>query len=240
MTQQTDRVRKRLQRIDWPGVEEALGRDGYALTPTLLSARERRELIALYADESRFRSYVDMERHRFGVGSYRYFSSPLPTLVETLRNELYPDLAAIANAWNRALGVKTAYPERWSRMQAHCHAHGQRRPTPLLLRYEAGGYNCLHQDRYGEVAFPLQATILLSRPSVDFEGGEFLLVEQRPRMQSRGEAIRLEAGQAIFFPNSQRPVQGRKGTLRVNTRHGVSRVRFGVRYALGIIFHDAA
>ena len=232
-------VRSRIARLDWQRIEADLAEHGWARTPPLLTARDCRDLVALYARDERFRSTVDMQRHRFGAGQYRYFANPLPPTVRALRVHLYPHLARVANRWRQALGRDGAFPPRLSGFLARCRAAGQIRPTPLLLRYEAGGYNRLHQDRYGDVAFPLQATLLLSRPERDFRGGEFLLLEQRPRTQSRGEAVHLAQGEAIFFPNAERPVAGARGPYRAQTRHGLSTVQAGVRYALGIIFHDA-
>jgi hypothetical protein len=211
---------------------------GYALTP-LLTAAECADLRRTYGDDRRFRSTVDMGRHRFGEGEYRYFAEPLPPLVAELRRHLFPRLAPIANRWAAALGQTERFPNDLGRWLARCAAKGQRRPTPLLLRYAGGGFNCLHQDLYGALAFPLQVTIALSDHGKDYEGGEFLLVEQRPRAQSRGEAIVLEKGAAIVFPNRHRPVAGARGAYRATVRHGVSRVRAGERLTLGIIFHDA-
>lgn len=212
---------------------------GYARVP-LLSANECRELATLYDKADGFRSRVVMQRHGFGSGEYKYLSYPLPEIVARLRTALYPPLATIANDWGVRLGEDRRFPDRLEDYLAQCHAAGQTRPTPLLLRYGAGDYNCLHQDLYGDLVFPLQLTVLLSEPGVDFTGGEFLLVEQRPRMQSRGEAIALGQGEAVIFPVRHRPVSGTRGTYRVTMRHGVSRVRSGVRQTLGIIFHDAA
>jgi hypothetical protein len=212
---------------------------GYARVP-LLSAAECRGLAALYDKADGFRSRVVMQRHGYGSGEYKYLSYPLPEIVARLRAALYPPLAAIANDWGVRLGEDRRFPERLEDYLTQCHAAGQTRPTPLLLRYGAGDYNCLHQDLYGDLVFPLQLAILLSEPGTDFTGGEFLLVEQRPRMQSRGEAIALAQGEAVIFPVRHRPVSGTRGTYRVTMRHGVSRVRSGVRQTLGIIFHDAA
>jgi hypothetical protein len=194
----------------------------------------------MYEADERFRSKVVMERHGFGRGEYKYFNYPLPPLVDDLRTSLYPHLAAIANRWNTALGIDVRYPAAHSAFVARCHAAGQTKPTPLILRYGAGDYNCLHQDLYGEHVFPLQATILLSAPDGDFAGGEFVLTEQRPRMQSRPEVVPLHQGDAVIFAVQHRPVQGSRGVYRVNMRHGVSRVRRGHRQTLGVIFHDAA
>ncbi len=231
-------ARDRVDAFDWEGIAERLAADGYALLPELLSEGECRALSRLYADEARFRKRVDLAGHGFGEGDYQYFRYPLPPLVAALRSALYPCLAAIANDWWAALGVGERFPLSHRRFLAHCRALGQARPTPLLLRYPAGGYNRLHQDLYGEVAFPLQLTCLLT-PRREFEGGEFLLVEQRPRMQSRGHAIALATGEGIVFPTRLRPVPGRRGFSRAQMRHGVSTVRSGERRTLGIIFHDA-
>jgi hypothetical protein len=186
-----------------------------------------------------FRSRVVMARHGFGRGEYKYFAYPLPATIAALRTALYPPLAAVANRWNAAMGIDVRYPASHAEYLTRCHHAGQAKPTPLLLQYEAGDYNCLHQDLYGEHVFPLQATILLSRPGVDFTGGEFMLTEQRPRMQSRGEVVTLTQGEAVIFPVHHRPVQGTRGRYRVNMRHGVSRIRSGHRHTIGIIFHDA-
>lgn len=235
----TPSVQTRLQQVDWTALARGLGERGWATTPPLLTAAECAELIALYPEEARFRSRVDMARFRFGEGEYKYFADPLPPVVLALRRHAYPPLAAIAGEWERALGRATSYPAALDGFLALCAEHGQRKPTPLMLRYEPGGYNCLHQDLYGEIAFPLQMTCLLSRPGEDFEGGEFLLVEQRPRAQSRGEVVPLAQGQVVIFATRERPARGARGVHRVNLRHGVSRVTAGLRYTLGVIFHDA-
>jgi hypothetical protein len=232
-------IQSRLQQVDWAAVAPALGAHGWATTRPLLTPAECADLVALYSESHRFRSRVEMARFRFGEGEYQYFANPLPPIVAALRRHAYPHLAAIANDWAAALGGKPAYPQELDEFLAVCAEHGQTRPTPLLLRYEAGGYNCLHQDLYGDVAFPLQMTCLLSRPDADFTGGEFLLVEQRPRAQSRAEVVPLEQGQIVIFATRERPVAGTRGTYRVNLRHGVSRVNSGRRYTLGVIFHDA-
>jgi hypothetical protein len=229
----------RLDGLDWKAIESRLDEDGHARTTAVLTRAECASLIRLYDDESRFRSRVAMERHRFGVGEYKYFARPLPPLVEGLRARLYPPLARIANRWMESLGDPRRFPPRLTSFLEACARAGQKEPTPLLLRYEAGGYNCLHQDLYGEVAFPLQVAVMLSDPEGDYEGGEFLLVEQRPRSQSAGEAIRAAQGEMVVFPNRVRPVRGSRGYYRVNVRHGVSRVRSGRRFTLGLIFHDA-
>jgi len=229
----------RITRLDWPAIERELDERGYATTPALLTRDECRQLTTLYRDERRFRARVDMARHRFGEGEYKYFAAPLPPLVAALRVRVYPHLAGIANRWAAALGTEP-YPPTLASYLARCAARGQRRPTPLLLRYVAGGYNCLHQDVYGPLAFPLQLTCVLSQFGEDYTGGEFLLVEQRLRSQSRGEAIVLGRGEVVIFPNRFRPVAGTRGSYRVAVRHGVSRLRSGERMSLGIIFHDAA
>jgi hypothetical protein len=218
----------------------ALDRDGYAVLPRLLSADECRDLAALYDERERFRSRVVMARHGYGSGEYKYLAYPLPPLVAGLRQSLYPSLAPIANRWQAQLGREAGFPDTLDRYLARCHQAGQQRPTPLILKYGPGDYNCLHQDLYGELVFPLQATVLLSRPGDDFSGGEFLLVEQRPRRQSKGEIVPLRQGDAVIFPVNHRPVAGARGAYRATMRHGVSRVHSGNRFTLGIIFHDAA
>ena len=230
----------RLRIYDWSGIADELDARGCAMLEALLSPRECNTLAAMYTDDQHFRSRVVMGRHGFGRGEYRYFDYPLPTQVAELRSTIYPRLAPIANRWNAAMGVAVRYPAAHAEFIERCHAAGQRRPTPLLLQYGAGDYNCLHQDLYGEHVFPLQAAILLSEPGRDFSGGEFVLTEQRPRMQSRAEVVPLRQGDTVVFAVHQRPVQGSRGSYRVNLRHGVSRVRSGHRHTLGIIFHDAA
>lgn len=232
-------IRARLAALDWAGIEEALGEHGHATTPPVLTPEECAGLVALYGDDRRFRSRVDMARYRFGVGEYKYFAAPLPPLVEDLRRHAYPPLAAIANRWMAALSAATRYPLDLGGFLAECARHEQTKPTPLLLRYGPGGYNCLHQDLYGDIAFPFQLTCFLSRPGVDFTGGASLLVESRPRTQSRGEAIVAGQGEVLIFPTRYRPVAGARGPLRAAVRHGVSRITSGSRYALGVIFHDA-
>jgi len=225
--------------IDWPRVSSALDAGGHALLPQLLTPRECQALARLYRDDTRFRSRVVMARHGFGQGEYRYFAYPLPEPIAGLRERLYAHLAPLANAWCARMGVEVRYPATLAAFLARCHAAGQRRPTPLLLQYGPGDHNCLHQDLYGELAFPLQVAILLSEPGRDFSGGEFVLTEQRPRMQSRVEVVPLRQGDGVVFAVDQRPVQGRRGSYRVRMRHGVSRVRSGSRHTLGLIFHDA-
>ncbi|HEY2864713.1 MAG TPA: 2OG-Fe(II) oxygenase [Casimicrobiaceae bacterium] len=230
----------RLEAVDWTAVGRELDAGGSATIGGLLDPAQCRSLAALYQVDDRFRSRVVMERHGFGRGEYKYFDYPLPPLVERLRTALYARLAPTANRWNALLKTAARYPSRHAAFLARCNAAGQTKPTPLLLRYGEGDYNCLHQDLYGEHAFPLQATILLSEPDSDFAGGEFVLTEQRPRMQSRPSVIALCQGDAVVFAVHYHPMQGSRGPYRVNMRHGVSRVRRGRRYTLGIIFHDAA
>jgi uncharacterized protein len=226
--------------IDWHEIVASLDDRGYATTPPLLTAAECRGLAALYAREDAFRSRVVMQRHSFGRGEYKYLCYPLPSAVEGLRQAIYPLLAPIANRWCKRLHEEGRFPPSLDAYLAQCHAAGQERPTPLLLKYEVGDYNCLHQDLYGDLVFPLQLTVLLSAPEEDFTGGEFLLVEQRPRAQSKGEVVPLRQGEAVIFPVHHRPVEGTRSPYRVTMRHGVSRLRSGHRYTLGIIFHDAA
>ena len=232
-------IAARVTALDWAAIERSLWEHGYARTPAVLTPDECAELVALYGDDARFRSTVDMARFRFGVGEYRYFAAPLPPLVQALRERAYPPLAAIANQFETALDTATLHPTTLDGLLAVCRRRGQTKPTPLLLRYEGGGYNCLHQDLYGDVVFPLQLTCFLSRRGVDYEGGQFLLVEQRPRAQSRGEAIDPEQGELVIFPTRHRPLQGARGWYRASMRHGVSRLLRGERYTLGVIFHDA-
>jgi uncharacterized protein len=232
-------IAKRLAELDWSALERSLWDHGFAQTPAVLSADECETLVELYDDDTRFRSRVDMARYRFGDGDYKYLAHPLPPVVGSLREEAYPRLARLANAWEETLGSETRYPPDLAGLLAVCRRHGQTKPTPLLLHYEAGGYNCLHQDLYGDIAFPLQITAFLSRRGVDYEGGDFLLVEQRPRAQSRGEAIHTERGELVIFPTRHRPVRGARGWHRTTMRHGVSTITRGTRYTLGIIFHDA-
>ncbi len=233
-------VTQRVDALDWAAAEESLSACGYAVTDALLTAEECAELIALYKDEKKFRSHIVMERYRFGVGDYKYFEHPLPQLVTELRTASYPHLAKIANRWAEALGESGAkYPGPHAAFLRECHKAGQNKATPLMLHYEAGGYNCLHQDLYGDVSFPLQMVFLLGQVGRDWEGGEFILVEQQPRAQSKAEVVYGNQGQAIIFTTRYRPVKGARGYYRVNLRHGVSRVHRGTRYTLGIIFHDA-
>jgi uncharacterized protein len=232
-------IAKQIKAIDWKRVSTELDAEGSAVIGKLVAPAECQTLAALYPDEKRFRSRVVMSRHGFGRGEYKYFTYPLPDLIAELRTMLYPPLALVANRWNRAMGIDVRYPARHAAFIRRCHAAGQRRPTPLLLQYGADDYNCLHQDLYGEHVFPLQVTILLSEPGRDFTGGEFVITEQRPRMQSRPVVIPLCQGDAVVFAVHHRPVQGTRGVYRVNLRHGVSRLRSGHRHTAGIIFHDA-
>ena len=229
----------RLRALDWTQVCADLDFQGNAVIERLISPAECDALVALYPIEDLFRSRVVMGRHGFGRGEYKYFRYPLPELIARLRAMLYPRLAPIANRWHAALGIDVRFPQKHVQFIERCHAAGQRRPTPLLLRYGAGDYNCLHQDLYGEHVFPLQVTLLLAAPERDFTGGEFVMSEQRPRMQSRAEVVPLRQGDAVIFAVHQRPVRGTRGVYRVNLRHGVSRVRSGQRHSAGIIFHDA-
>jgi uncharacterized protein len=231
--------RDRIAAIDWSGVAAALDQRGYATVPDLLDGPACHRLAALYDDDDAFRSRVVMQRHNFGQGEYKYLRYPLPSEVAQLRQAIYPHLASIVNGWRERLREAGRLPPTLDAFLAECHAAGQRRPTPLILKYETGDYNCLHQDRYGALIFPLQLTILLSAPETDFAGGEFLLVEQRPRAQSRAEIVPLRQGEAVVFPVQHRPVKGTRGPYRVTMRHGVSRIRSGRRFTLGIIFHDA-
>jgi uncharacterized protein len=233
-------ISERIAKLDWNAVEESLSTRGYAVTPTLLNRHECANLAALYVDETRFRSHIIMERYRFGVGDYKYFDYPLPEMVASLRSAAYPFLARIANRWATVLPHDaTEYPLDHTAFLKICHDAGQKRATPLLLHYEAGGYNCLHQDIYGDVAFPMQMVFLLGQPGRDWHGGEFVLVEQQPRAQSKVEVVYADQGQAVIFTTRYRPAKGTRGYYRVNLKHGVSRVRSGTRYTLGIIFHDA-
>ncbi len=230
---------ERVDAIDWQRVADELDEQGCAVLEELLAPEESRAIASLYGDDGRFRSRVVMGRHGFGRGEYKYFAYPLPAPIGELRTALYPRLAPIANRWNERMGIALRYPAEHAAFLEICHKAGQRRPTPLLLQYGAGDYNCLHQDLYGELAFPLQVAILLSEPGRDFTGGEFVLTEQRPRLQSRPEVVPLRQGDGVVFAVHHRPVKGTRGTYRVNMRHGVSRLRSGRRHTLGVIFHDA-
>ncbi len=231
---------QRVASVDWDAVATQLDEQGGAVIERLIAPAECNALAALYASDTPFRSRVVMARHGFGRGEYKYFGHPLPELVASLRSAVYPHLAPTANRWHQAMGVAARFPDRHTAFIERCHAAGQHKPTPLLLQYGAGDYNCLHQDLYGEHVFPLQLVILLSEPGRDFDGGEFVMTEQRPRMQSRPQVLPLRQGDAAVIAVHHRPVQGTRGVYRVNLRHGVSRVRSGCRHTLGIIFHDAA
>ncbi len=233
-------VTDRAANLDWTCIERDLDAYGAATTGPVLTPGECATLIANYADQSLYRSRIVMARHGFGRGEYQYFAAPLPELVGGLRTALYPPLAMIANRWNEKLGADLPFPAAHAAFLARCHAAGQVKPTPLILKYEPGDYNCLHQDLYGQHVFPLQVALLLAAPNRDFTGGEFVLTEQRPRMQSRAEVVSLRQGEGVIFPVHHRPVAGARGIYRTSMRHGVSRVRSGSRYTLGIIFHDAA
>ena len=244
MTAAAESIADRVAAIDWSGVATSLDAQGFAKLPVLLDPDECDTLAALFTEDARFRSRIDMSRFRFGVGEYKYFAAPLPAIVQSLRETVYARLAPVANRWSgrllRKSGVRSLqYEAELDGFLARCREAGQTRPTPLLLCYAAGGYNCLHQDIYGDVAFPLQAVFALRRAGADYQGGEFLLVEQRPRAQSRGHAIRIERGEGVVFATRERPVAGARGDYRINMRHGVSTVTDGSRMTLGLIFHDA-
>ena len=232
-------VASRIAGLDWDRVGRDLDAHGSAVLERLVPPDECRELAALYPEDAPFRSRIVMARHGFGRGEYKYFRYPLPETIAAIRTAAYPRLAPIADRWNEAMGIEVRYPLRHADFLARCHQAGQDKPTPLLLRYEPDDYNCLHQDVYGEHVFPLQLAILLSEPGRDFTGGEFVMTEQRPRMQSRAEVVPLRQGDGVVFTVRQRPVQGGRGVYRVNLRHGVSRIRSGRRHTAGIIFHDA-
>jgi hypothetical protein len=232
-------IETRVNAYDWRALAGELDGFGCAILPKLLLPEECEAISGLYPQERHFRSHVIMARHGFGKGEYRYFSYPLPALLAGLRTALYPHLASIANKWNERMNVEERYPAQHASFLKRCHEAGQTRPTPLLLQYVPGDFNCLHQDLYGDLAFPIQVAILLSEPGRDFTGGEFVLTEQRPRMQSRAEVVPLRQGDAVAFAVHNRPVRGSKGNYRVNLRHGVSRIRSGMRHTVGIIFHDA-
>jgi hypothetical protein len=235
----TTTIAKRVEDLDWSRVGRDLDERGYAVTPRILSEHECEGLAGLFDEEDRFRTTVDMRRVRFGSGVYKYFDNPLPEAVQGLREAFYPPLSRVANEWARKLRVEAEFPGTLQDFLERCHEKGQTRPTPLILRYEEGDYNALHQDVYGEVGFPFQVLTVLSRREEDYTGGEFLLMTQRPRAQSIGEAINLNQGEMLIFPNKHRPVEGKRGHYRVNVRHGVSPLRSGERYALGVIFHDS-
>jgi hypothetical protein len=246
MTAVAETIADRVEAVEWAGVDASLDAQGFAQLPAILEPSECDQLAGLYSQDGRFRSRIDMARFRFGAGEYKYFAAPLPALVQSLRETLYARLVPLANRWSARLGresaisnQQSAFPPALADFLVLCHERGQKRPTPLLLSYTAGGYNCLHQDIYGDLAFPLQAVFALNRSGVDYQGGEFLLVEQRPRAQSRGHALRIEQGAGIVFATRERPVAGTRGDYRVTMRHGVSTITQGSRMTLGIIFHDA-
>jgi uncharacterized protein len=237
---QPSTILKRIEDQPWPRFEDSLWARGYAKSDQpVLTAAECASLKQMYAEPARFRSRVEMERFRFGLGDYQYFADPLPELVQHLRTHIYPYLAPIANRWTEALGFPDRFPEKLSELAAQCRKAGQTKPTPLLLHYEAGGYNCLHQDIYGKWVFPFQALFFLSEAEREYSGGEFMLVEQRPRAQSIAEVIGGDLGEMVIFTTRYRPIKGSRGYYRASVKHGVSRVRTGKRYTLGIIFHDA-
>ena len=232
-------ISQRLANLEWAAIRESLQEHGYALTPALLTPSECASLVNLYSSEEAFRSHILMSRYRFGRGDYKYFDYPLPAIVQQLREHSYPYLVPLANEWNRALGLSDVFPEPHASFLQTCAQNGQTRATPLLLHYESGDFNCLHQDVYGAVAFPLQLTCFLSQPGADYEGGEFVIVEQQPRAQSKAEVITAQQGQALIFATRYRPVKGNRGFYRVSLRHGVSRLKRGVRFTLGVIYHDS-
>lgn len=232
-------IASRLGDLDWPSIRAAIWIYGYALTPPILTKEECDGLIALYPSDQLFRSHIIMSRYRFGRGDYKYFHYPLPPIVQVLRESTYRELAPLANEWNQAMAVAARFPREHSAFLALCKAKGQTRATPLLLHYEQGDFNCLHQDLYGDIAFPLQLTCFLSQPGDDYVGGEFVLVEQQPRAQSKAEAISAARGQILIFATRYRPVKGTRGYYRTNLKHEVSRIRRGTRFTLGVIYHDA-
>lgn len=235
----TSDIQTRIDALDWPRIITSLHDSGWARTGQVLTAEECDALRELYVNDQLFRSRIVMERYRFGLGEYKYFAYPLPEIVSELRESLYQHLAGVANEWSVKLGGKAQYPGVHREFIRHCHSRGQKHPTPLMLRYERGGYNCLHQDLYGEVYFPLQTVFMLDQPGRDFEGGEFVLVEQRPRAQSAAQVITPQQGEGVIFTTRWRPMQGARGHYRVNIKHGVSPVTAGVRHTLGIVYHDA-
>jgi hypothetical protein len=234
-----DRLSERIAYLDKELLQQSLDKLGYAKIPSLLTKQECKEIIATYEVQDHFRSTIDMARYRFGIGEYKYYNAPLPDLLQQLREGFYPELANTANRWLEQLGQAIAYPANLKGFLDHCHEEEQTRSTPLILKYEAGGYNCLHQDLYGKVYFPFQIVFALNQKEADYTGGEFLLVEQRPRAQSRGHVLTLEQGEGLIFPTNYRPVSGTRGFYKTTLRHGVSTVTSGTRYSLGIIFHDA-
>jgi hypothetical protein len=234
-----DTVAKRIAELDWESLQHALDEQGYVKLPSLLNALQCKEIIDTYEQEELFRSTIDMARYRFGIGEYKYYHAPLPVLLQQLREGFYPELAQTANRWLEQLGRDTVYPYSLAEFLDQCHKEDQTRSTPLILKYEAGGYNCLHQDLYGKIFFPFQVVFALNQRETDYTGGEFLLMEQRPRAQSRGHVITLEQGEGLIIPTNNRPVPGTRGYYKTTLRHGVSTITTGTRYSLGIIFHDA-
>lgn len=232
-------LQQRIAQADWSATAESLNNKGYATVPNILSADECDLLVAEYGEDSLYRKTIQMEKHGYGLGQYKYYNYPLPSVVQQLREGIYPNIAPVANNWMKALGIEKSFPGSLNELTVLCHQQGQNRPTPLILKYGVGGYNALHQDLYGEVFFPIQAVVCLNQPGRDFEGGEFVLVEQRPRMQSKAIVLNPGKGDMLIFTTNYRPAQGAKGYHRVNMRHGVSELRSGERHTLGVIFHDA-
>ncbi|MBD0380884.1 2OG-Fe(II) oxygenase [Paenibacillus sedimenti] len=234
-----ERLAERVAHLDWNMLQQSLDHHGYAKLPTILTKSECKQIIDTYEEPAYFRNTIDMARYRFGIGEYKYYDAPLPDLLQQLRESFFPELSKTANRWNEQLGNNAAYPLTLKEFLDLCYKEEQTRSTPLILKYESGGYNCLHQDLYGKVFFPFQVVFALNQKDEDYTGGEFLLVEQRPRAQSRGHVITLEQGQGLIFPTRHRPVSGTRGYYKTTLRHGVSTITSGTRYSLGIIFHDA-
>ncbi len=232
-------IEKRIGLLNWDSITEDMNQNGYAGAPGVLTEEECNELIAQYNNETLYRKTINMERYRYGLGEYKYYQYPLPVIVQQLRESVYPKLAPIANNWMRVLNIDKCFPESLAELLEHCHAHNQNRPTPLILKYGKGGYNALHQDLYGDVYFPIQIVLFLNEPEKDYEGGEFVLIEQRPRAQSKAIVLKPRRGDMLVFTTNFRPVKGSKGYFRVNMKHGVSEITAGQRHTLGIIFHDA-
>ena len=232
-------IHQRIAQLDWTGITQQLNEKGYSSTRSVLTGEECAELIDKYIDEELFRKTINMERYRFGMGEYKYYRYPLPALVQKLRESVYPQLAPVANTWMKALSIEKQYPENLNELLGFCHTKGQDRPTPLILKYGEGGYNTLHQDLYGEVYFPMQLVLFLNEPGIDYNGGEFVLIEQRPRAQSKAIVLTPKKGDMMIFATNYRPVKGSKGHYRVNMKHGVSEISSGNRHTVGIIFHDA-
>ena len=231
---------KDINQMDWGSTHQNLNKKGYAIIPNVLSSEECQHIVSLYDDHALYRNIVNMERYRFGKGEYKYFNYPLPLTIRSLRAILYQHLVPVANEWMKDLSMNNMFPNGHDELIEQCHDKNQKRPTPLILRYETGGYNTLHQDLYGEIFFPMQAVFMLSEPGIDFEGGEFIMLEQLPRAQSKAEVIKLNQGDALIFTTNFRPVKGSRGYYKAKMKHGVSEIRSGVRFAMGIIFHDAA